>query len=130
MSARILIVDDEEIVLRSCLRILANTDYVVDVAEGGLEALKKIDETPYDVLVVDIMMPKMDGLEVLRHVKNTRPDSEVIIFTGLAQSETALRAQKLGAFGYLPKPFEPDEILQMIERALARRRACGEQPAQ
>ncbi len=130
MSARILIVDDEEIVVRSCLRILADTDYVVDVARGGLEALKKIDDTPYDVLVVDIMMPQIDGLDVLKHVKHTRPDSEVIIFTGLAQSETALRARELGAFGYLPKPFEPDEILQLIAQALAKNRTCGERPAQ
>lgn len=129
MSPRILIVDDEEIVIRSCLRILADTDYVVEVARGGLEALRKIDETPYDVLVVDIMMPQIDGLEVLKHVKQTRPDSEVIIFTGLSQTETALRARELGAFGYLPKPFEPDEILQLIAQALARRRTREERPA-
>jgi len=130
MSARILIVDDEEIVIRSCLRILADTGYVVDVARGSLEALKKIDETHYDVLVVDIMMPQVSGLEVLKHVKHKRPTSEVIIFTGLAQSETALSARKLGAFAYLPKPFEPDEILQMIAQALAKHPSCGEQPAQ
>ncbi len=121
MSGRILIVDDEEIVLRSCLRILADTDCVVDVARGGAEALKKIDETPYDVLVVDIMMPQIDGLEVLKHAKHARPGSEVIIFTGLAQSETALRARDLGALAYLPKPFEPDELRQLIAQALAKR---------
>jgi len=130
MSARILIVDDEDIVVRSCLRILAGADYDVDVARGGAEALKKIDETPYDVLVVDIMMPQIDGLEVLKHAKQARPDSEVIIFTGLSQSETALRARELGAFGYLPKPFEPDEIRLLIAQALAKRRARGERPAQ
>ncbi|MDH3288115.1 MAG: response regulator [Betaproteobacteria bacterium] len=129
MSARILIVDDEEIVVKSCLRILADTDYDVDVARGGLEALKKIDDTPYDVLVVDIMMPQIGGLEVLKHVKHTRPDSEVIICTGLSQTETALRARELDAFGYLPKPFEPDEILQLIAQALARRRRREEPPA-
>jgi len=128
MSARILVVDDEDIVVRSCLRILADTDYAVDVARGGAEALKKIDETAYDVLLVDIMMPQINGLEVLQHVRRTRPDSEVIIFTGLSQSETALRAQELGAFAYLPKPFEPEEIRGLIAQALARRRARGERP--
>ncbi|MDH5534766.1 MAG: response regulator [Betaproteobacteria bacterium] len=126
MSAHILLVDDEDIVIRSCLRILADTGYVVDVARGGAEALTKIDETPYDVLVVDIMMPQIDGLEVLKHAKQARPGSEVIIFTGLAQSETALRARKLGAFGYLPKPFDPDELRQLIAQALAKRQR-GEQ---
>jgi DNA-binding NtrC family response regulator len=129
MTARILIVDDEDIVVRSCLRILADTDYAVDVARGGAEALKKIDETAYDVLLVDIMMPQINGLEVLQHVKQKRPGSEVIIFTGLSQSETALRAQELGAFAYLPKPFEPEDLRELIAQALARRRARGGQPA-
>jgi len=129
MTARILIVDDEDIVVRSCLRILADTDYAVDVARGGAEALKKIDETVYDVLLVDIMMPQINGLEVLQHVKQKQPGSEVIIFTGLSQSETAVRAQELGAFAYLPKPFEPEDIRELIAQALARRHARGGQAA-
>ncbi len=128
MSARILIVDDEDIVVRSCLRILADTDYAVDVARGGAEALEKINATAYDVLLVDILMPRINGLEVLQHVKQRSPDSEVIIFTGLSQSETALRAQELGAFAYLAKPFEPEDIRGLIAQALARRRARGEHP--
>ena len=126
MSARILVVDDEEIVIRSCLRILADTDYTVDVARGGAEALQKIDETAYDVHLVDIMMPQINGLEVLKHVKQKRPASEVIIFTGLSQTETALRAQELGAFAYLPKPFEPEELRDLIGQALAKRGARSE----
>lgn len=129
MSARILVVDDEDIVVRSCLRILADTDYVVDVARGGREALEKVDETDYDVLLVDIMMPQVNGLEVLQHVRHKRPDSEVIIFTGLSQSETALRAQELGAFAYLPKPFDPEHLRELIEQALTRRNAGGEHEA-
>ena len=123
MSARILVVDDEDIVVRSCLRILADTGYAVDVARGGAEALRKIDETDYSVLLVDIMMPQVNGLEVLQHVKQRRPDSEVIIFTGLSQTETALRAQELGAFAYLPKPFEPAELRDLIAGALEKRAA-------
>lgn len=130
MSTRILIVDDEDIVVRSCLRILADTGYAVDVARGGPEALEKIDETAYDVLLVDIMMPRVNGLEVLQHVKQKQPDSEVIIFTGLSQSETALRAQELGAFAYLPKPFEPEDIQRLIGQALARRNTRREQQSQ
>jgi len=129
MTARILIVDDEDIVIRSCLRILGGTDYAVDVARGGPEALKKIDESTYDLLVVDIMMPQVSGLEVLQHVKKRQPDAEVIIVTGLSQTETALRAQELGAFAYLPKPFAPEEIQGLVADALAKRRSCGEQAA-
>ena len=128
MSVRVLIVDDEDIVVRSCLRILADTDYAVDVARGGHEALEKINETAYDVLVVDIMMPQVDGFQILKHVKRTRPNSEVIIVTGLSYAETALRARELGAFGYLPKPFEPDEIRQLIAQALENHRTCREPP--
>lgn len=129
MSARILVVDDEDIVVQSCLRILADGDYVVHVARGGEEALEKVDETDYDVLVIDVMMPRVNGLEVLQYVKQKRPESQVLIFTGLSQSETALRAQELGAFAYLPKPFDPDQLRALIAQALAGRSASGEGPA-
>ena len=122
MRARILIVDDEEIVTRSCLRILGDgDDYEADAVHDGWEALKKIDETHYDVLILDIMMPKMDGMEVLRRVKETHPDIDVIMVTGLSQIETAVRSMKLGAFDYLPKPFDPDELKLVVQRALERR---------
>jgi len=127
MKARILVVDDEEIVIRSCLRILGDDgDCVVEVARDGLEALKKIDDSHYDVLILDIMMPKMDGLEVLRRVKETHPDIDVIMVTGLSQIETAVRSMKLGAIDYLPKPFDPDELKLVVNRALERRQLLQE----
>jgi len=126
MNARILIVDDEEIVVRSCLRILAVGDYEVDSAQSGIEALRKIEESDFDILVLDIMMPQMDGLEVLQRVKETHPDIDVIMVTGLSQIETAVRSMKLGAFDYLPKPFDPDELKRVVERALERRRLLQE----
>ena len=127
MKARILIVDDEEIVIRSCLRILGEDgDCEVEAVQDGLEALKKIDDGHYDVLILDIMMPKMDGLEVLRRVKETHPDIDVIMVTGLSQIETAVRSMKLGAFDYLPKPFDPDELKLVVKRALERRQLLQE----
>ena len=69
MKKQILIVDDEEIVVRSCLRILAGDEFDVDVANNGLEALVKINEHDYDMVILDIMMPKMNGIEVLQRVK-------------------------------------------------------------
>lgn len=126
MSARILVVDDEEIVLRSCARILGGGAYEVETAQDGLEALKKIEGGRFDILVLDIMMPKIGGLEVLQRVKESHPDIDVIMITGLSQIETAVKAMKLGAFDYLPKPFDPDELKLVVQRALERRQLLRE----
>jgi len=126
MSARILVVDDEEIVIRSCLRILTGDEYAVEAVQDGLEALRKIEDGHYDIVILDIMMPKIDGLEVLRRVKETHPDVDVIMVTGLSQIDTAVRAMKLGAFDYLPKPFDPDELKLVVNRAIERRQLLQE----
>jgi DNA-binding NtrC family response regulator len=126
MSARILIVDDEEIVLRSCKRILNDGRFVVECVEDGFSALKKVDESDWDVLILDVMMPKMDGLEVLQHVKERHPDIDVIMMTGLSEIQTAVKAMKLGAFDYLSKPFDPDELLLVVNRALEHRQLLQE----
>jgi DNA-binding NtrC family response regulator len=121
MKGRILIVDDEEIVLRSCLRILRGEDYEIDTASDGLSALGMVNENAYDVLILDIKMPRMDGIEVLRRVKEARPDIDVIMITGLHDIGTAVQAMKLGALEYLPKPFEPDQLKMLVEKAFDRR---------
>jgi DNA-binding NtrC family response regulator len=126
MNGRILIADDEEIVIRSCLRILSADDYQIDTARDGLEALRKIADNDYDVLILDIKMPKMDGMEVLQRVKEAHPDIDVIMMTGLHEIETAVQAMKLGAFDYLPKPFDPEEFAMVVERAFERRRLLQE----
>lgn len=121
MSAKILIVDDEEIVIRSCRRILGDSMYVVDSTHDGQDALRKVDETEYDLMILDIMMPGIDGLEVLQNVKERHPDVDVIMMTGLSEIQTAVKAMKLGAFDYLSKPFDPDELQHVVDRALERR---------
>jgi DNA-binding NtrC family response regulator len=126
MSAKILIVDDEEIIIRSCQRILGDGNYDVDAVMDGWEALRKIDETAYDVIVLDIMMPKIDGLEVLQHVKERHPGIDVIMVTGLSQIQTAVKAMKLGAFDYLSKPFDPDQLKHVVDRALERQKLMRE----
>jgi DNA-binding NtrC family response regulator len=127
MKGRILLVDDEEIVLRSCQRILRDGDYDIDVAREGISALQRVNEHDYDVMILDIMMPKMDGMEVLRRVKEARPEIEVIMITGLHEIGTAVKAMKLGAFDYLPKPFEPEDLQLLVRRAFDRRnRVAGE----
>ena len=82
--------------------------------------MRKVDENSYDVVVLDIMMPKIDGLEVLQHLKERHPDIDVIMMTGLSQVQTAVKAMKLGAFDYLSKPFDPDELKHVVDRALER----------
>ena len=126
MGARILVVDDEEIVIKSCVRILGGGDLQVDAVQDGVGALRMIEENPYDVVILDIMMPKMDGLEVLRRVKEQHPDVDVIMVTGLSQIDTAVQAMKLGAFDYLSKPFDPDELKLVVKRALERRELLQE----
>jgi DNA-binding NtrC family response regulator len=120
-NGRILIVDDEEIVIRSCQRVLAGGPYDIDVARDGRAALEKVNENEYDVLVLDIKMPRMDGIEVLRRVKEARPEIDVIMITGLHDISTAVQAMKLGALDYLPKPFEPDDLLELVSRTFDRR---------
>jgi DNA-binding NtrC family response regulator len=126
MKARILIVDDEDIVLRSCARILSGDPYEVESVLDPQEALRRIEENGYDVVVLDIMMPHIDGLQVLQHVKERHPDVDVIMMTGLSQIQTAVKAMKLGAFDYLPKPFDPDELKMVVDRALERQRLLRE----
>jgi DNA-binding NtrC family response regulator len=126
MSARILVVDDEDVVLASCRRALGNGERVVETASSGTEALKKIEEAHYDVILLDIKMPDLDGLEVLQRVKESHPDIEVVMVTGLSQIETAVRSMKLGAFDYVPKPFDPDELAVVVDRALEHRRLLQE----
>ena len=126
MSARILVVDDEDIVVRSCVRILGEGGYQTDSAADGWEALKKVEENDYDLMILDIMMPKLDGMEVLRRMKEAHPDVDVVMVTGLSEIETAVKAIKLGAFDYLPKPFDPEELMHVVERALERRRLLQE----
>lgn len=126
MRKRILIADDEEIVVRSCLRILSEDKFKIETVSNGLEAIEKIAENEYDMLILDIMMPKMTGMEVLQRVKETHPDIDVIMITGLNQIETAVEAMKLGAFDYLPKPFDPEELELVVDRAFERRQLLQE----
>jgi len=126
MKGRILVVDDEEIVIQSCLRILSRGGFQADAARDGLEALRAVDENGYDVLILDIKMPKMNGMEVLQRVKEAHPDIDVIMITGLHEIETAVQAMKLGAFDYLPKPFEPEELELVVDRAFERRQLLQE----
>ncbi|NOX54009.1 MAG: sigma-54-dependent Fis family transcriptional regulator [Planctomycetes bacterium] len=117
-NVRILVVDDEEVVCSSCQRVLAEEGYEVHTAQSPQTALAMADEHPYDLMLVDLKMPGISGMEFLRRIKATRPDTEVIIMTGFAEISTAVEAIKLGAFDYVAKPLSPDQLVVAVGKAL------------
>ncbi len=119
-TARILIVDDELPVARSIAGALAGRGWEVEVALSGEEALKLDAERNCDVVVADLMMPGISGMELLRLLKERRPRVIVIMVTGYPSVRTAVQAVKDGAYEYLPKPFTPDELRTIVARALSR----------
>lgn len=132
--ARILVVDDEASMCDSCKQVLARDRHRVDTALSGQEALAKIGKETYDVVITDMMMPVMSGMELLETVKRRWPEISVIMITGYATIRTAVQAIKLGAFDYIPKPFTPEELRAVTTRAVERRRlfeherAAAEEP--
>lgn len=125
MAAKLLFIDDEDIVLKSCRRIFAGGGYEIDTAASGEQGLAMALAANYDVVVTDLKMPGMNGIEVLKTLRKERPEMVVVVFTGYANVETAREALKNGAFDYIPKPFTPDEITDVIQNALQARKAGG-----
>jgi diguanylate cyclase (GGDEF)-like protein len=120
-SFRILVVDDEEII-RSLFRdVLEDKGYQVVLAPNGEEAIERLKETPFDLVITDIRMPGIDGMEVLRRSKAKYPEIDIIIITGYASVETAVEAMKLGAADYLTKPLNIDQIRIIVDKTLQRR---------
>ncbi len=117
-KSRILIVDDEQ-GIRELLTIeLAKLGHTIDTASNGEEAISKIQSEKYDVVITNIKMPKHDGLEVLDTVKKVSPETEVIMITGYATVENAVEAMKNGAYDFIQKPFNIDEVIALLEKAL------------
>ena len=117
----ILVVDDEKIIHESCGRILRDEGYTVETALSGQEALLKLKEKQYDLVLSDIKMPGMSGVEALEKMKKEVPDITVVMFTGYSSVETARDSMKLGAADYLPKPFTPEELLRVVREALQKK---------
>jgi DNA-binding NtrC family response regulator len=120
-SPRILVVDDEMIVCESCKRILEEDGYEVETSLSGREAFDKMKESPFDIIITDLKMPEIDGMEVLRTFRKEYPDAIVIMITGFSTVETAVEAMKLGAFDYIPKPFTPDEVSIVVKKAIEKK---------
>jgi len=121
-KAAILVVDDELPVCKSISSALATEQYSVDMALSAEEALRKEEETKYDVIITDLMMPGLSGMDLLKRLKEKRSDVRVIMITGYPSIKSAVLSIKLGAFDYIPKPFTPSELRTLVTRALESRR--------
>lgn len=117
MKTMLLLVDDEESFVDILAERLRNRDFDVNTALNGEDALQKIKEHNVDVAIVDVMMPGLSGIETLREIKRLKPLVEVLMLTGHATVETAIEGMKLGAYDYLMKPCDMDQLLAKIGEA-------------
>ncbi|MEA2064012.1 MAG: response regulator, partial [Gemmatimonadota bacterium] len=124
-SKRILVVDDEPLMREFLLNVLKGK-YVVDSVCDGAQAIEKIKADYFDLVITDIRMPEVNGMEVLQAVKKHSTETEVIMITSFGEVENAVTAMKIGAFHYLQKPFQADEVVLLVERALERQKSREE----
>jgi len=121
ITEKILVVDDEENVCHSIKKVLSRKGYDVAQAFTVGDAVKLINEMTFDLVITDMMIPGTSGMELLQIVKDHYPELEVVMITGYASIESAVKATKLGASAYLPKPFTPDELTEVTQKTLANR---------
>jgi DNA-binding NtrC family response regulator len=121
MKPRILIVDDEKDFTASLAERLAFRDYDVRACFSGEEALEKVRTHNVDLVILDVQMPGLDGIETLREIKTIKPLTEVIMLTAHATVETAIKGMQLGAFDYLMKPCDNEELVSKIDRGCERK---------
>jgi DNA-binding NtrC family response regulator len=118
---RILVVDDEKVIREGCYQVLSREDYEVKTIASGKDGVRLAKESSFDLILLDLKMPDMDGLEALYFFKEHDPEVVVIIITGYPDVETAVNAMKLGAYDYISKPFTPEELRLIVKRALEKR---------
>ncbi|MFZ0062772.1 MAG: sigma-54 dependent transcriptional regulator [Pyrinomonadaceae bacterium] len=123
---RILVIDDEPVMADSLRTNLMDEGYSVDTAATGAEAIELFDQGGHHLAICDLQLPDMDGLEVMRHMKDARPTTEVIVVTGYGSVARAVEATKAGAFYFVEKPFDFEEILPLVDKALERRELVAE----
>ena len=116
-TKRVLVVDDEKLVCDSCLSILSEEGYQVDTCLSARDSLRRLDRERFDMLVADLRMPDMDGIDLIERAKRKRPELAVVVITGYPSVETAVTTTKLGAAEYVPKPFTPDELAERVRTA-------------
>jgi DNA-binding response OmpR family regulator len=121
ITQKILVVDDEENVCRSINKVLSRKGYEVSQALNVEDAVKLIKEMTFDLVITDLMIPRTSGMELLKIIREDYPELDVIMITGYASIESAVKATKLGASAYLAKPFTPDELTEVTQKMLDRR---------
>jgi DNA-binding NtrC family response regulator len=125
-KVRILIVDDEHIARDNLEHILRKEGYDVFSVGSGIEALKKLEQSTFDLVLTDLKMKQVDGMEVLARTKEQYPDTEVIMITAYATLSTAIEAMKNGAYHYIPKPYKIDEVRMVVKKALEKKQLRDE----
>ena len=115
---KILVVDDDAIVIKSCRRILEAEGFEVMTVPGADEALEKIKSSEFDLLLMDVKMPKHDGIFLMREIKKNWPDIPIIVMSGYPTPETIADVLKLGATQFIPKPFRPDELVKAVRQVI------------
>lgn len=119
---RILVVDDEKIIRDGCTKILSKEEGCeVQTVASGEDGLRRLQEAPWDLLLLDLKMPGLSGMEVLQRVQENYPDLLVVVITGYATVESAVEAMKAGAYDFVPKPFAPDQLRIVVNRALEKK---------
>jgi DNA-binding NtrC family response regulator len=121
-KTKILVVDDQEVVRLSLTRTLASDQCSVEVVRDGKDALGVMEHRPADVVLLDLRMPGMDGMAVLKTIKQKWPETEVVIITGYPTIETAKEAVRLGAYDYLAKPLGPNDVINAANAAMTQKR--------
>ncbi len=123
---KILVIDDELVVCKGCRLVLSNENHVVDICLTGKEGLRHIEEGGYDLVLLDMKLPDMEGMEILRNIHKTKQNLLVIVMTGYSTVQNAVEAMKLGAFDYLSKPFTDEELMLVVQRAIEKKRLVEE----
>ena len=116
-NLKVMLVDDEEIVCKRLKTALEKYGYSVDVFQSGAQAVERLEENRYDIVVTDIRMEEVDGLDVLKAVRASSPKTKIIMITGYATAEVAREAQAKGAFAVIAKPFRPKDLRSLLEKA-------------
>ncbi len=121
LTDRILVAEDERIARENLVLVLEREGYEVTAVENGRDALRALDEREFDLVLTDLSMPDVGGMEVLERCRTTRPDTEVLVITGFATVHSAVEAMQKGAYFYLPKPYKIEELRMLVGKALEKR---------
>lgn len=123
---RALVIDDEPSICEACRSVLVKRGHLVDVCATGRQGLDAIMTGSFDVILLDIKLPDLDGMEILRTVQKEKPDEHIVVMTGYSTVQNAVEAMKLGALDYLAKPFDVDQLVLAVERAAEKKRLMEE----